>query len=195
MGAGLARSAGARLERRVRRVRLVGCVILVVAVALAAPLECRADWPPDLGDLVPGTLDFGTSPPTRWIDGDGQIDIFDVLALLRAVVGLDVLAFVPPVHASCPEVPGDVFPGQLDRNTSPPTWHVVGDGAVDIFDVLSLLRVVVNVQVFAPAFTLDLVDILIILFSGDHGVIIIKHTIRSTIFNDGTAIKENCPIA
>ncbi|MHC5033370.1 MAG: hypothetical protein ACYTGU_21215, partial [Planctomycetota bacterium] len=51
--------------------------------------------------------------------------------------------------ADCPESPLDVAPGVLQGDGPPPTWLVEGDGAVDVSDVLALLRGVVQLHVVA----------------------------------------------
>lgn len=40
------------------------------------------------GDLAPGELDEGTEPPTHRVEGDGRLDVGDVIVLLRAAVNL-----------------------------------------------------------------------------------------------------------
>ena len=51
----------------------------------------------------------------------------------------------PDSVGTCPQ-PGDVFPGPLDTATTPPTARVTGDGAVNVSDVVRLLRVAVGLE-------------------------------------------------
>ena len=50
-----------------------------------------AACPPVPGDFAPGILDDGTDPPTWRPDPDGEVNVGDVIALLRAVVGIQDL--------------------------------------------------------------------------------------------------------
>jgi hypothetical protein len=50
---------------------------------------------------------------------------------------------------SCPD-PGDVARGSLDESTVPPTWNIEPEGAIDIGDVVALLRTAVGIQQPAP---------------------------------------------
>lgn len=43
------------------------------------------------GDLAPGELDEGTEPPTWRPTGDGSVNVGDVIALMRAAVGLQTI--------------------------------------------------------------------------------------------------------
>jgi hypothetical protein len=45
-----------------------------------------------------------------------------------------------PASAQCPASLGDLSPGTLDATTVPPTWRAVGDGVIDVSDVVALLR-------------------------------------------------------
>lgn len=46
--------------------------------------------------------------------------------------------------------PGDVAPFTRDTSTSPPTLTAIGDGVIDVADVVTLLRASVNIDVLAP---------------------------------------------
>ena len=62
----------------------------VAATGIAGAAEARCPSP--RGDLAPGQLDESTTPPTHRVDGDGSLDVADVLVGLRAAVGLTRLA-------------------------------------------------------------------------------------------------------
>lgn len=47
------------------------------------------------GDFTPGTIDNSTVPPTLHANGNGTVDIADVVALLRTSVGLQTIACGP----------------------------------------------------------------------------------------------------
>ena len=64
--------------------------LALVALGLAWPQAGRA-VPPTAGDVAPGTLDPSTSPPTWVVTGNDRVDIADVVVLLRASVGLEVI--------------------------------------------------------------------------------------------------------
>lgn len=53
---------------------------------------------------------------------------------------------LPRPLTSRPVTPGDLTPGTLDPGTTPPTFRPTGDGAVDISDVVKLLRVSVGLE-------------------------------------------------
>jgi hypothetical protein len=73
------------------------------------------------------------------------VNVGDVIALLRAAVGLQELRWISP-SATCPPVPGDFAPGELDESTEPPTWRPEPDAAVTVGDVIALLRASVGIQ-------------------------------------------------
>ena len=54
-----------------------------------------------------------------------------------------------PAVMTCPAEPGDLAPGFLDESTEPPTWRIEGDGAIDVADVLRLLRAAVGLEQLA----------------------------------------------
>lgn len=114
------------------------------------PSWSRAGCPPAGGDVAPGLIDLTTTPPTWRPVGDGRASVADVVVLLRSSVGLQSLAFAPPVAFSCPAVAGDVAPGTLDESTVPPTWYPAGDGVVDVSDAVSALRTSVGLRADPP---------------------------------------------
>lgn len=46
--------------------------------------------------------------------------------------------------SGCPNPPGDLAPGSLDTTAQPATWHPVGDGSVNVGDVVTLLNAAVG---------------------------------------------------
>ena len=73
-----------------RLARLTLATVAAAGLALLWPQTGRA-VPPTAGDVSPGTLDTSTSPPTWVVTGNDQVDISDVVVLLRASVGLEVV--------------------------------------------------------------------------------------------------------
>ena len=53
------------------------------------------------------------------------------------------------VRAECPSHPADLAPGVLGDEMPTPTWTVLGDGAINVQDVLALLQAAVTSQVLA----------------------------------------------
>lgn len=97
------------------------------------------------GDVAPGVLDTSTNPPRFRITGDGVQSVNDVVALLRAAVGLQTLVYEPGGSSTCLPVPGDVVPG-LTYSGAVPVLSPVGDGIVNIADVVAMLRASVGLQ-------------------------------------------------
>lgn len=121
----------------------VSILLLVPLLLLAAP--AAADCPLTRGDLAPGVLEIGTTPPVWRIAGDETLTVADVTVLLRASVGLQNLRYTSPGD-SCPDLPGDVAPGVFDESTTPPTWRPDPDGSLTVADVITLLRATVELQ-------------------------------------------------
>src|SRR5437870_2840505 len=111
----------------------------VLVLASAGPSRAGDDSTcPVPGDIAPGTLDTRTQPPTWRPVGDGRVTVTDVVAELRAAVGLQVIA--GPDGGTCPSMPGDLSPGLRDVHTLPSRWTIRGDGRTDISDVIATLR-------------------------------------------------------
>jgi hypothetical protein len=104
-------------------------------MTFAAP--AGAQCPPLIGDVAPGITDPRTMPPTYSVVGDGTVDIADVVVALRGAVGLHAMQL--PGGAAC-GVAADVAPGWIDNDTAPPSWYPIGDGSLDVGDVIGLLR-------------------------------------------------------
>lgn len=133
-------------------VHLPAAALLAGCLAFLAPADGiqAAPCPRVAGDLAPGTLiPVPGAPPRFSPQGDGRIDITDVVSSLREAVGLQVIDG-PLVGGDCASMPADLAPGRLDSSTTPPTWHPVGDGVVNIADVLVELRAATGLVQVAP---------------------------------------------
>ena len=97
------------------------------------------------GDVAPGTIDSSTNPPTYRITGNGIVDVGDVVAGLRASVGLQALAYTSGGSATCLAVPGDIVPARTYSGTVP-VLSPLGDATLNIADVVALLRTSVGLQ-------------------------------------------------
>jgi hypothetical protein len=84
------------------RSHCIRTAVLIVLAHAATAATLRAQAGPAPGDVAPGTLDDSTSPPTWTIEGDGSVDVNDVLVVLRNVVGLNQFAPVKS-HADPPQ--------------------------------------------------------------------------------------------
>lgn len=131
---------------QVRRTPALAAAALALAVVVA-PAPSPAACPTALGDVAPGVLDPSTSPPTYWIEGDGEVNTGDVVVLLRHVAVLHDVRW-SEAASGCPRaLPGDVAPGRIDEGTQPATWVQHPDDAVDLGDVIVLLRLAVGLEV------------------------------------------------
>lgn len=120
---------------------------LAITLALLAP-PAFAACPLATGDVAPGVVTPGAV--ARWSpQGDGKVDITDVVASLREAVGLQVEDGAL-LGGECPSLVGDVAPGTSDPSTQPPTWRPRGDGVVDVADVVTQLRASVGLLQLAP---------------------------------------------
>jgi hypothetical protein len=117
--------------------------LVLLAATVAGP--AAADCPPTRGDLSPGELVTGVTPPAWRVAGDGLVTVADVVVLLRAAVGLQALAWVAP-GPTCAPLPGDYAPGRIDDSTTPPTWRPEPDGLVNVADGVTLLRAAVRLH-------------------------------------------------
>jgi len=98
------------------------------------------------GDVAPGVRQPAGAGSVYRADGDGRVSIADVVMLLRASVGLETLA---PPNDESPSIPGDVAPGNLLPG-DPPLWQPMGNGKVDIGDVIVAMRASLQLHAFAP---------------------------------------------
>jgi hypothetical protein len=71
-----------------------GCQLWLVE-NVPGTMSVGGQCPPIPGDLAPGVEDARTAPPTWRPTGDGEVNIGDVVALLRAAVGLSVIECDP----------------------------------------------------------------------------------------------------
>ncbi len=94
----------------------------------------------DLGTPACAGADAETPSEARAVSADGTV----VAGIYWP--GLEPEAFIATIGKGCNGPIGDLAPGVLDDSTNPPTWHVVGDGALTVGDVVALLRAVVEVQ-------------------------------------------------
>ena len=113
--------------------------LAALVTVIVAPSFVRADCPRVLGDVAPGFLEQSTEPPTWSVQGNEAVDIGDVIALLRAAVGLQSLAWLEPTER-CDPVPGDYAPGVVLASELGDRWVPDGDREIDIGDVVAVLR-------------------------------------------------------
>lgn len=130
--------------------QLVPLSCLLLALALTST-GASAGCPSHPADVAPGVLGSEVPTPTWTAMGDGTIDVQDVLALLNQAVSRFNIVWQPPVDAGCVALPGNIAPGDEDGGFAPPRWTPAPNDAVDVADVLIVLRMAVGLVRLDPA--------------------------------------------
>jgi hypothetical protein len=131
-------------------------------------------------DVSPCTMDESTAPPTCTVVGDGQINVADVVILLRAAVNLTQLVHHVPSEAGFKA--GDVTPASIDTSTVPETAESIGNGRVDIADVVLLLRSAVGLTTIShPPIVWEPASLEVPGIPGQQASVQVRATIRSDL--------------